>query len=159
MSFRENHWRGLADHHTVAFTNVVTHAVTAHSQPALAQLIPAGHLHHQRGRHPDDIRRTGEPSLQGATAAGFVWVAVCAAGLACALVLSIRLAYHGQPAAWWAAAVCEVTVVVLLAGSASEWLSSDGLTQAIWIAAASMTAVAAAGVGSLRSVQGSANAR
>ena len=27
MSFRENHWRGLADHHTVAFTDVVTHAV------------------------------------------------------------------------------------------------------------------------------------
>ena len=38
-SFRENHWRGLADHHTVAFTDVVTHAVKP------------DYLHHSSGRH------------------------------------------------------------------------------------------------------------
>lgn len=31
MSFRENHWRGLADRHTMAFTCVVTHAVRPNS--------------------------------------------------------------------------------------------------------------------------------
>jgi hypothetical protein len=40
VSFRENHWRGLADHHTVAFTDVVTHAVKP------------DYLHHSSGRHP-----------------------------------------------------------------------------------------------------------
>ena len=39
MSFRENHWRGFADHHTMAFINVVTHAVKPDE------------LHHERGRH------------------------------------------------------------------------------------------------------------
>jgi len=39
VSFRENHWRGLADHHTVAFTYVVTHAEKA------------DYLHQELGRH------------------------------------------------------------------------------------------------------------
>jgi hypothetical protein len=40
MSFRENHWRGLADLHTVASSHVVTHAEQAPD------------LHHPRGRNP-----------------------------------------------------------------------------------------------------------
>jgi hypothetical protein len=39
VSFRENHWRGPADPHTVALTNVVTHAEKADD------------LHHELGRH------------------------------------------------------------------------------------------------------------
>jgi hypothetical protein len=39
VSFRENHWRGLADHHTVAFSNAVTHADQAND------------LHHELGHH------------------------------------------------------------------------------------------------------------
>ncbi|WP_203417124.1 hypothetical protein, partial [Jiangella ureilytica] len=39
VSFRENHWRGLADHHTMASTRVVTHAVRPDE------------LHHKRGHH------------------------------------------------------------------------------------------------------------
>ncbi len=48
VSFSENHWRGLADHHTMAFTHVVTHAVR-HNQ-----------LHHKLGRHLDEICRSRE---------------------------------------------------------------------------------------------------
>ncbi|MGN6605441.1 MAG: hypothetical protein ACTHMS_00325, partial [Jatrophihabitans sp.] len=40
VSFREFHWRGLADLHTMAFYVVVTHAE------------PAAELHHFLGRPP-----------------------------------------------------------------------------------------------------------
>ena len=40
MSSRENHWRGLADHHTVALPNALRGALNGH------------HLHHPAGRHP-----------------------------------------------------------------------------------------------------------
>jgi len=39
VSFRENHWRGPADPHTVALTNAVTHAEKADD------------LHQELGRH------------------------------------------------------------------------------------------------------------
>ena len=47
MSFRENHWRGLADHHTAAFSNVVTHADKADD------------LHHELGHHPQEANAPG----------------------------------------------------------------------------------------------------
>ncbi len=39
VSFRENHWRGLADHHTLATAHVVTNSVRPEE------------LDHHRGRH------------------------------------------------------------------------------------------------------------
>jgi hypothetical protein len=48
VSFRENHWRGLADHHTVAPSGMRRHAVRTED------------LHHHLGRHP--ALRVPEPA-------------------------------------------------------------------------------------------------
>jgi hypothetical protein len=42
-SFRENHWRGLADHHTMTFPNVVTDV----DQPDYLHDAPGRHRRHR----------------------------------------------------------------------------------------------------------------